>query len=223
MDHITELIVEEVQIKGGRQIKTAAYKTPNRALFHSLFYIGKALRWLMEVRSNNMSAGMQPRDIRKFWQLWHVHKKDLEISQKFSDAPAPVLEFSRVILLPHPSEMRRYKNMKIQRVASELHEYAHVCMSIDSAEGTDIVRMADYADILEAQSEVEEKLLWLMGTGNKTKDGEWDTGIEMPALLELGTEIPDGDLDELSFAEASFSAAASGLPDAKDESPGQPT
>ena len=205
-----------MRIKGGRKIKCAAYKTPNRALFHALFYIGKSLRWMMEIRSNNMQAGIQPRDVRKFWQLWEVHKQDLAISQKYSDSPAPVMEFARVILLPHPSEMRRYKNMKIQRLASELHEYAHVCMSIDSAEGNDIVRMVDYDDIVEAQAEVEEKLKWLIGDGSKGGDGEWNTGVEMPALVELGTEIPDGDLDELSFAEPSFAAPESGLKDAPD-------
>lgn len=209
--------MEEVKIRGGKKIKCAAYKTPNRSLHAGLFYIGKGLRWLMECRSNNMTSGTQPRDIRKFWQLWNVHKEDFEKSQKYSDSPAPVMEFARVILLPHPSEMRRYKNMKIQRAASELHEYAHVCMSTDSSEGTDIVRIADYNDIKEAQAEVEEKLKWLLGTGQKKgKGGGYDTGVEMPALLELGTEVPDGDIDELSFVEPSFEAPVSGLPDAED-------
>lgn len=222
MNNITELVVEEVKIKGGSKIRVAAYKTPNKTLFNGMFFIGKLLRWLMECKSNNMTRGIQPSDIRKLWLLWDAHKLDFQTAQKNSDAPTGVLEFQRVILLPHPSEMRRYKNLKIQRVASELHDYAHACMSVDSADGVQIVDLADYKDITSAQKVCEEVMNLFVGTGKPIKDklGAWNTGIEIPALVELGQEIPDGDLDQLAFAEPSITAPASGLPDAPDTEAG---
>lgn len=216
MNMVTELIVEEVKIKGGMKILTASYSTPNKVLFNGLFFLGKALRWLMECKSNNMTRAIQPRDIRNLWLLWNAHKQDFDLAQKSSDSPSPVLEFNHKILLPHPKEMRRYKNIKIQRVASEIHSYCHVCMSRDSADGTHIYEMVDYDDILEAQKVCEDVMLLFVGTGEQVKPGEWSTGLEMPALVELGQEIPSGDLDVLTFAEPSSDSPSSHLPDAPD-------
>lgn len=218
MDMITELVVEEVKIKGGTKIRTAAYKTPNKTLYNGLFFIGKGLRWMMECKSNNMTRGIQPSDVRKLWQLWEAHKADLKLAQKNSDAPTGLLEFNRVILLPHPSEMRRYKNLKIQRIASEWHDYSHASMSVDSADGTQIVTMADYEDIQASQEVCEDVMKLFIGDGQAVdgEAGKWNTGMELPSIAELGMEVPDGDLDELSFAEPSITAPESGLPDAPD-------
>lgn len=216
MDQITELIVTDVQIKGGTKIKVAAYETPNKALFNGMFIIGKVLRWLMETRSNNMTRAIQPADIRALWKLWNAHKLDLDLAQKNSDAPVSVIEMYRTILLPHPTEMRRYKNLKIQRIAMEIHDYAFACMSRDTASGTNIVDMTDYAEIVEAQKVVEQVMVLFVGTGDKKADGQWDTGIDLPAITELGKEIPDGDLDALSFGEPSKTDVQAGLPDAPD-------
>lgn len=216
MDHITELIVEEVKIKGGTKIKVAPYKTPNKTLFNGLFFIGKGLRWLMECKSNNMTRTVQPTDVRHLWLLWEAHKQDFAIAQKNSDSPTGVIEMYRTVLLPHPAEMRRYKNLKIQRVATEWHDYAHACMSRDSASGVQIYSMVDYSEIVEAQKVVEEVMTLFIGSGKKLADGQWDIGIDLPPLAELGQEIPDGDLDSLSFAEPSLTDPESGLPDTPD-------
>lgn len=219
---VTELVVEEIKIKGGQKIRTAAYATPNKTLFNGLFWLGKGLRWLMECKSNNMTRAIQPRDVRALWKLWEAHKADFELAQKSSDAPTSILEFNHKILLPHPSEMRRYKNIKIARIAGEIHQYCHTCMSRDSASGTHIYNMVDYGEIVEAQVVCEGFMKLHIGTGLpiEGKEGEWDTGIEMPSLAELGQEIPSGDLDELSFAEPSIIAPESGLPDAPDTQEG---
>lgn len=218
MDMVTELVVEEIKIQGGQKIRTAAYKTPNKVLYSSMYFLGKALRWLLECKSNNMTRAVQPRDIRALWQLWNAHKADLALSQKFSDAPTSVLEFNHLILFPHPAEMQRYKNIKIQRVANEIHNYAHVCMTRDSADGTHIYHMADFQEILEAQVVCEELMKLHIGSGEPIpgKPGEWDTGIPIPALTELGNEEPTGDLDIMMFAEPSKASPGSHLPDAPD-------
>lgn len=221
MDMVTELIVEEIKIQGGRKIRTAAYKTPNETLHDSMFIVGKLLRWLMKSKSNNMTRSIQPRDVRELWQMWEAHKKILDLAQKFSDSPSPVHEFNRVILLPHPSELQRFKNIKLQGVGNALHGYVHTCMTRDSADGTYIYEMIDYEEVLEAQRHCEQKMLLFVGTGQPLKDqpGHWDTGLPMPSLAELGTEIPSGDLDMLSFAEPSIDAPGSHLPDAPDLDP----
>lgn len=216
MNQITELVVEKIEIKGGTKIKVATYATPNKTLYNGLFYIGKALRWLMECKSNNMTRGIQPRDVRDLWKLWNAHKSDFELMQQHSDSPFPAHEFNRMITLPHPHEMMRYKNLKIQRIASELHDYAHVCMSVDSAEGTEIVEMSDYQDIQEAQRVCEEVMKMFIGTGESLGSGKWDTGMDLPALTALGEEVPSGDLDFLTYAEPSKTSPDSGLPDAPD-------
>lgn len=217
MDMVTELVVKEVKIKGGARIAVAAYATPNKVLFDSMFWLGKLLRWLMECKSNNMTRAIQPRDIRQLWQLWEAHKVDLDMSQKFSDSPGPVHEFNFQVLLPHPDEMRRYKNLKIQRAANEIHAYIHTAMTRDSASGHAIYEMIDYEEIKELQTNVEEILKVFVGTGKPTgKPGEWDTGVPIPALVELGQEIPKGDLSMMSFAEPSSEAPSHHLPDAPD-------
>lgn len=215
-NHVTELVVKEVKIKGGAKIMVAAYMTPNQVLFHGLNYIGKLMRWLYEIDSNNTTAALKPRDVRKLWGVWDFHKKDLDLGHKFRDRPGVILEITTAILLPHPDELRRYKNMKIQRVAHALHEYAHVCMSRDSADGHEIYNMADYDDIVEAQKVTEEFIKFAVGTGQPDGKGGFDTGEPLPPLVELGREIPSGDLDLVRFNERSKEAADSGLPDAPD-------
>lgn len=216
MNHVTELVVKEVAVKGGAKITVAKYMTPNNVLFHGLNYVGKLMRWLYEIDSNNTTAALKPRDIRKFWGVWNFHKKDLELGHKHFDGPGVIIEMTQAILLPHPEELRRYKNMKIQRVASALHQYAHVCMSRDSADGHEIYNMADYDDIVEAQNITEEMLKFVIGTGEKRSDGSFDTGNPLPPLVELGREEPSGDLDLVLFNERSSENTDSGLPDAPD-------
>lgn len=224
MNHITELVVEEVKIEGGQQIRTAAYRTPNNTLFNGLTWLSKGLLFMMECKSNNMSKSMQPRDVTDLWKLWNAHKADFALAQKFSNHPMPIIEFKHTILMPNPVEMRRYRNMKVQRVASQWFSYCHVCMSRDSSLGTYIVEMADYDEIVQAQEATEAVMTMFFGTGLPIEGevGKWDTGIELPALSELGHIVPDNDMDALVFAEPSIGAPASGLPDAKDTPAGGP-
>lgn len=219
-NHVTELVVKEVKIKGGNQILTAAYMTPNNVLFHGLNYLGKLMRWLYEIDTNNTTAALKPRDIRRMWDVWNFHKLDMELGHKNFDAPGTVMEMTRAVLLPHPEELRRYKNMKIQRVASAIHQHCHVCMSVDSADGHEIYQLSDYKDIVESQNITEEVFKFVVGTGQPDGNGGYDTGAALPALVELGREEPSGDLDLIRFNERSSGATDSGLPDAPDLPPG---
>jgi len=218
MDMVTELVVEAVKIKGGQKMYVAEYVTPNKMLYDGLTWLGKGLRWLMECKSNNMTRAVQPHDIRKLWKLWEAHKKDFDLGQKHSDSPTPVYEFRRSILLPHPKEMRRYKNIKIQRVASEIHFYCHVAMTRDSSDGTHIYDLSDYEEIQAAQLVCEEFMLLHVGTGQpiEGQPGKWSIGLDIPPLTEVGTEVPPADLDTLTFEEPSSTAPDSVLPDAPD-------
>ena len=74
MNHVTELVVKEIKIKGGAKIVVGKYMTPNQVLFHGINYVGKLMRWLYEIDSNNTTAALKPRDIRKLWGVWDFHK-----------------------------------------------------------------------------------------------------------------------------------------------------
>lgn len=218
---ITELIVEEVKTKGSERIKVEQYPTTNQALQSTQSMIGKILRWLMVCQSNNMVRGVQARNVVEFWELWNAHKEDFKNSMKLGNSPAPTHEMYLYILLPSRSEMRRYKNIKVQRVAHALYYYAHVCMSRDSADGTQIWDMADYKDILDAQKAVEATVtLWigngqpLLDTDNVVIPGQFNVGIKLPPMSELGQEVPTGDGNSLYFAEPSLTAPDTGIIDA---------
>lgn len=219
MNHVTELIVEEVKIEGGAQIIVQKLYTPNKTLFNGLFFLGKLLRWMMECKSNDMTRGLKPRDVRAIWALWVAHKADFKSAQANSDAPEPVHNINRLITLPHPKEMMRYKNLKISRVAQEIHDYCHTCMGVDSSHANQIVTMADYQDIVEAQRIAEDVMTMFMGTGQRKEDGSYDTGMDLPAMSALGREVPDGDLDFMIYGEPSKIDPRAGLPDAPDTPP----
>ena len=123
------------------------------------------------------------------------------MAYKFVDQPKALLEEEYEILLPTEDEMLRFPNQKLQIVASQLKNSILASMNVDSARHQMHLADDDYALIIRSDEASQAFLDTYIGTGMKRADGGFDTGIKIPALMELGQVEPDVDQDRASLKE----------------------
>lgn len=218
MSQITELEVVAAKITAGRKLKATAYDTSNHALHVLVRPISKALFWMFECDSNNAGRTVVPSDVSIIRAQFNYFKEELGLAKVHSNQPTANLEVAYKILLPHETEMVKFVNSKIERVAHQYFALAQVCMSLDGAATKNFIELADFTKIDKAVSVVEAIMDKFLGDGApiKGQPGAYNTGLEVPALQELGLLKPDNDLDSAEFREGSADKPNVGLPDSED-------
>jgi len=213
---VTKLNVVEAKITGGREIDCLSYNTKNQTLHLCALPLSKLLLFLMECDSNNTTSIIVPNDAVIIHQQLGAFKEELDFSKELLDQPSGRLEKTFKILIPTQVEMKKFTNPKIQRVALAVHNLLSVMMSVDSGGTKNFVGMADGKSI-EASFKVVKKVAdkWI-GSGKKLKDGVWETGVEIPPMIEVGRIEPDTDADAATLNEPSADVGDLHLPDAPD-------
>lgn len=221
MNMKTELILQETKILGGEKIEASVYPTPSLALHASMGVLSNLLFWLFECQSNSTMRSIHPLDSIETNLAWVAYKKVLKKFHKASGSANPGLRMTHKLALPTPAMMRRYRNRKIQGLAFQIFNHIHVNMSLDISRGRQLYNLVDYKTIEKSQEITEDFISLYIGTGLpiEGKEGEWDTGMDMPAFIELGELSPDNDLDVMTFEEPSVLASDAGLGDVPDTDP----
>lgn len=214
---ITELIVKQAEIQGGRQISTDMYDTKNQTLHLCALPLSKLLIFCLECDSNNTTRTIVPRDSVIINAQLGAFKEELDFSKTVINQPPTRLEHTYKILIPTQIEMKKFTNAKIERVALSIHNLLLVMMSVDSGGTKNFVELADAKDILASYEVCIKVIAKWIGTGKEGEaEGSWDTGLQLPPLIEIGRLQPDMDLDAASTNEPSADVGDLHRPDAPD-------
>jgi len=214
---VTELIVKEASIIGGRQIATDMYKSKNQTLHLCALPLSKLLIFCLECDSNNTTRTTVPRDSRIVNAQMGAFKEELDFSKEVIDQPTGKLEKEYKILIPTEIEMKRFSNAKFERVALAIHNLLTVMMSVDSGGAKNFVEMTDHEEVERSYVVCMKVIKKWIGTGQPGKDvGTWDTGMDIPPMVEIGRLKPDLDLDAAQLFEPSAGVGDLHLPDAPD-------
>lgn len=212
MSVITELNIIDPNIKPGRKIDAVSLDMPNHRLHCFGTLVSEMVFATLEGDSNNTSATMTPSEVRDHWQMWNAIKLEWDFAKKHNDGPLTPLEQTKKFLIPAPKEIQLINNRKCKRVALELIRMLEVSAGTDSAGSQTHIGLGSQAQIEKQMQYCEDAMNHYWGKG---KD-ESDVGVFIPEYKQLGTLIPDIDVDFAQYQEASADGTDTGFKDVPD-------